>query len=135
MYKNILVALSLEHGISDKALEAAKVLLAEGGEITAVHVYEPPNSSVLAFLDDGAEDKARDKAMAELQERVAGHDVTPVLLKSPSAGGEITEYARSHGTDCIVLASHKPGMQDFFLGSTAARVVRHAGCAVHVLRV
>lgn len=135
MYKNILVALSLEHGISDKALEAAKVLLADGGEITAVHVYEPPNSSVLAFLDDGAEDKARDKAMAELQERVAGHDVTPVLLKSPSAGGEITEYARSHGTDCIVLASHKPGMQDFFLGSTAARVVRHAGCAVHVLRV
>lgn len=135
MYKNILVALSLEHGISDKALEAAKVLLAEGGEITAVHVYEPPNSSVLAFLDDGAEDKARDKAMAELTERVAGHDVTPVLLKSPSAGGEITEYARTHGTDCIVLASHKPGMQDFFLGSTAARVVRHAGCAVHVLRV
>ncbi|MGB0900308.1 universal stress protein [Halocynthiibacter sp.] len=135
MYKNIIVALSLEHGISEMALAAARVLLADGGTITAVHVYEPPNSSVMAFLEDDAEKKARDKAMTELQERVEGLDVTPVLLKSPSAGGEITEYARSHGTDCIVMASHKPGMKDFFLGSTAARVVRHAGCAVHVLRV
>ena len=135
MYKNIIVALSLEHGISEMALAAARVLLADGGTITAVHVYEPPNSSVMAFLEDDAEKKAREKAMTELQERVEGLDVTPVLLKSPSAGGEITEYARSHGTDCIVMASHKPGMKDFFLGSTAARVVRHAGCAVHVLRV
>ncbi|WP_170501927.1 universal stress protein, partial [Ruegeria atlantica] len=39
------------------------------------------------------------------------------------------------GIDCIVLASHKPGMKDFFLGSTAALVVRHARCSVHVLRV
>lgn len=135
MYTNIIVALSLEHGISEMALAAARVLLADGGTITAVHVYEPPNSSVMAFLEDDAEKKARDKAMTELQERVEGLDVTPVLLKSPSAGGEIAEYARSHGTDCIVMASHKPGMKDFFLGSTAARVVRHAGCAVHVLRV
>ncbi|MBI1493545.1 MULTISPECIES: universal stress protein [Rhodobacterales] len=136
MYTNIIVALSLEHGISEKALAAARVLLTDGGTITAVHVYEPPNSSVMAFLEDDAEKKAREKAMAELSERVQGHDdVTPVLLKSPSAGGEITEYARTHGTDCIVMASHKPGMKDFFLGSTAARVVRHAGCAVHVMRV
>ena len=36
--------------------------------------------------------------------------------------------------DCIVIGSHKPGLIDYLLGSTAARVVRHAPCAVHVLR-
>ena len=37
-------------------------------------------------------------------------------------------------TDCVVIASHRPGLQDYLLGSTAARVVRHAACSVHVLR-
>ncbi|MBT8474881.1 MAG: universal stress protein, partial [Alphaproteobacteria bacterium] len=46
----------------------------------------------------------------------------------------ITEYADSHGCDCIIIMSHQPGLQDYFLGSTAARVVRHAHCAVHVMR-
>jgi universal stress protein F len=33
-----------------------------------------------------------------------------------------------------VIASHRPGIQDYFLGSTASRVVRHANCTVHVMR-
>ncbi|WP_371932559.1 universal stress protein [Pararhizobium sp. IMCC21322] len=46
----------------------------------------------------------------------------------------MVEYAESNGVDCIIIASHRPGLQDYFLGSTAARVVRHAHCAVHVIR-
>lgn len=51
------------------------------------------------------------------------------------AGRVITEYANKSDIDCVVIGSHKPGLRDYFLGSTAARVVRHAKCAVHVLRV
>lgn len=50
------------------------------------------------------------------------------------AARNITEFAESHGVDCIVIASHRPGLQDYFLGSTAARVVRHAKCTVVVIR-
>ena len=46
----------------------------------------------------------------------------------------IIEFAVKHGHDCIVIGSHKPGLVDYFIGSTAARVVRHAPCAVHVHR-
>ncbi len=46
----------------------------------------------------------------------------------------ILEHAAKIGADCIVIASHKPCLKGYFLGSTAARVVRHAECAVHVLR-
>jgi nucleotide-binding universal stress UspA family protein len=46
----------------------------------------------------------------------------------------ILEYAKTIAADLIVLGSHRPGLQDYFLGSTAARVVRHAECAVLVHR-
>ncbi len=136
MYNNIIVALSLEHGISELALNAAHALASEGGSITAAHVHEPPNSSILLYLDEDAVEKTHLQAESRLIERVKKEShVTPVLLEGQSAGRIITEYAYSNKADCIVIASHQPGMKDFFLGSTAARVVRHAHCAVHVLRV
>ncbi len=136
MYNNIFVALSLEHGISDLALYAARQLVSEGGKVTAVHVYEPPNSSIMAFLDSDAAEKSHLKAKSRLAERVKDeNDISSVLLEGQSAGHTITEYANTHEADCIVIASHRPGLKDFFLGSTAARVVRHAHCTVHVLRV
>ena len=136
MYNNIIVALSLEHGILDLALAAARALVNEGGTITAVHVYEPPNSSVLAYLEDDALEQSHLKAKARLAERVKDQvGLSSVLLKGQSAGLTMTEYANTYGADCIVIASHQPGLTDFFLGSTAARVVRHAHCSVHVLRV
>jgi len=33
-----------------------------------------------------------------------------------------------------MIASHKPGMSDYFIGSTAARVVRHAQVSVLIDR-
>lgn len=136
MYNNIVVGLSLEHGISDLALSAARALVSEGGKITTVHVHEPPNSSVLAFLEEGIVAKSHLKAKERLAERVKDEaGVFAVLLDGQSAGRSITEYANTHDADCIVIASHQPGVKDFFLGSTAARIVRHAHCAVHVLRV
>ena len=47
---------------------------------------------------------------------------------------KMLEYATEIGADLIIIASHRPGLQDYFLGSTAARVVRHAECAVLVDR-
>ncbi len=136
MYKNILVALSLEHGISEHALVAAHALVSEGGKITAAHIHEPPNRQIMYYMDEGIAEKSLQKAKARLAERLTSEtDVSSILLESQSAGRAITEYANKHGIDCIVLASHKPGMKEFFLGSTAALVVRHAQCSVHVLRL
>jgi universal stress protein F len=56
------------------------------------------------------------------------------MLTSGHAGRAIVDYASENNIDCIVMTSHKPGVEDLFLGSTAARVVRHAKCSVHVIR-
>lgn len=136
MYNNIVVALSLEHGISDRALHAARALVSEGGTITAAHVHVPPNSSILAYLDEGVVESSKKEAENRLAERVKDEEmVTPVLLEGQSAGLTIVEYANTHAADCIVTGSHLPGAKEFILGSTAGRIVRHAHCAVHVLRV
>ncbi|MEP2782622.1 MAG: universal stress protein [Pseudoruegeria sp.] len=136
MYNNILVALSLEHGISEHAFAAARALVSEGGKITAAHIHEPPNKQIMYYMEEGVAEKSHRKAETRLATRLENEDdISSVLLEGQSAGRVITEYANKHGIDCIVLASHKPGMKEFFLGSTAALVVRHAHCTVHVLRL
>lgn len=46
----------------------------------------------------------------------------------------ILTIAERHNADLIVLASHRPAMRDYLLGSNASRVVRHARCSVLVVR-
>ena len=75
-----------------------------------------------------------DQARIILEQKTAGlKGVTPVLLQGHTAQ-TILNYAHENDIDCVVIGSHKPGLTDFFLGSTAARVVRHCRCAVHVQR-
>ncbi len=47
---------------------------------------------------------------------------------------QVLQLANSLRCDLIVLASHRPGTQDYLLGPNAARVVRHASQSVHVVR-
>ena len=134
MYDHIIVPMALDHGFGKTALALANKLLNENGKITALHVYEAPQGSVSAYLDEEVVCQAFAATKAKLSERVAGQaNVTPVVEKGHS-GRTIIDYATAQGADCIVMGSHKPGLIDYLLGSTAARVVRHAPCAVHVLR-
>lgn len=135
MYKNILVPVALDHGPNTAtALGLARTLLSEGGRITALTVIEAIPPYVSQYLPEGQEQKTRDAVQKELKAELGdAKDITPVVITG-HAGRTILEYAEEHGIDCIVIASHRPGLQDYFLGSTAARVVRHAPCSVHVVR-
>jgi nucleotide-binding universal stress UspA family protein len=134
MYQKIILALSLEHGISEKAIRLARVMKSDGGEIIAIHVYEPLQGSVSAFVSAEAVADSLQHAKDALAKRIADQpDVSSELIKGHS-GRAITDYAAKIGADCIIIGSHKPGLRDFLLGSTSARVVRHAPCSVHVLR-
>ena len=134
MYNKIIVSLSLEHGIGERAIKAARALIDDGGTIIAVHVYEPMQGTASAYVSEQDVARAFKATEQTLAERVSNYpDVKAVLLKGHS-GRAITDYAVESKADCIVVGSHKPGLRDYFLGSTAARIVRHAPCSVHVLR-
>ncbi len=135
MYKNILIPVSLDQERNTPlALQAAQTLLSAGGKLTAVYVDEPIPTFATSYLPNGYEEERRLGLGDGLKEAVKDIDgiETAVLFGSP--GQKIVEYAREHKVDCIVVASHQHGLTDYFLGSTAARVVRHADCAVHVVR-
>ena len=135
MYENILVAVALDHSPhANDALQVARALSNQSTKITALHVIEElptyvANQVPAEFLAD-----RKPAAEAELNAELGGvSDVKPVVVYG-HPGRTIVDFAQEHGIDCIVIASHKPGVQDECLGSTAPRVVRHAMCAVHVLR-
>ncbi|WP_170427195.1 universal stress protein [Ruegeria arenilitoris] len=134
MYKKILVPMALDHGISPHTLEVAQALSAERAEIVALHVYEMPQGSVSAYLDKDVVAEGFRDARNLLRDKVSALEgVQPEIVKGHTAR-TIIDYATDNSFDCIVIGSHKPGISDYFLGSTASRVVRHAPCAVHVHR-
>lgn len=135
MYKNILIPVAFDHDRNlGTSLGIAKALLASGGKITVLHVIEDLPTYVLQQLPEGQREAQRHEIEDTLQRETSDQsDVVSAVITGHS-GRSIVDYADKHGTDCIIVASHRPGLQDYFLGSTASRIVRHAKCAVHVTR-
>ena len=135
MYASILVPLAPDHGaVRDSAMAIARALLRPGGRITVLTVLETIPAYVAQYLPADQAERNRAEMAATLAAEFEGQaDVTTAVAYGHPAQ-TILDVAAEGGHDCIVIASHKPGMQDYFLGSTAARGVRHARCGVHVLR-
>ncbi|MCB4458390.1 universal stress protein [Leisingera sp. McT4-56] len=135
MYKNILVPIAPDHGAdSASALQAARLLADSDARITALTVADEIPGYVVQQLPEGLLENTRAEMLAELKADLGGVAGVKADVVTGHAGRTITDYAEAHGADCIVIASHRPGLQDYFLGSTAARVVRHAKCTVVVIR-
>jgi universal stress protein F len=135
MYSNILVPLAPDHGaVASASIQAARALLSPGGKITVFTVIESIPSYVAQYLPQDQQDKNRAETESALAAEFAGHDDVSVRVAVGHAAQAILDAAEDGKHDCIIIASHRPGLQDYFLGSTAARVVRHAQCGVHVLR-
>lgn len=135
MYMNILVPLAPDHdAVASQSMKAARALLSPGGKITVMTVIEAIPSYVAQYLPQDQQDRNRAEIEAQLSTEFAGQSDVNVAVKVGHAAQAILDLAEQGGHDCVIIASHRPGLQDYFLGSTAARVVRHAQCGVHVLR-
>ena len=134
MYTKVLVPLALDHGISVDILAVAETLRGSTGEIIALHVHESPQGSVSSYLDEEAVQAGLERSRNDLANKTADLPNVKAVLITGHSSRAIIDYADSNGVDCIVIGSHKLGLRDYFLGSTSARVVRHASCAVHVHR-
>jgi len=135
MYKNILIPVAPDHATSyAQAMKVARKMVDPDGQITALTVLEEIPSFVAAQVPHDVYKnrivEAEDTLRSDLGE---ASDVTPVVVSGHSYRS-ILEYASTTGVDCIVITSHQPEFSDYLIGSTAARVVRHAKCCVVVLR-
>ena len=134
MYSKILVPVSLAADRNTaRAFEVAQHLAGDTGEIHAVHVMEVVPSFSEAYVPERLRLEMEEKSKAAFMELVPDVTASSETLHG-SPGTMILKHAQDIGADCIVVASHRPEFSDYLLGSTAARVVRHATCAVHVIR-
>lgn len=135
MYRNILIPVALDHeGLVTRKIALARHLLAEGGQIILMTVLE----NIPGFVSEFVDLKGENHLVARVREKLeAAHDGGPDIrteVATGKAGVAIARYAETSGADLIVVGSHHPGLQDYFLGSTAARVARRAPCSVLILR-
>ena len=109
----------------------------QGSKLVLLNVLEEVPGYVVAQLPAGFHEKVLSDATNSLTEIAKRHqiaDKAEVVVREGNPSTEILEYASEIGADMIVIASHDPGFADYFLGSVAARVVRHAHCSVLVAR-
>lgn len=139
MIKTIVVPIdNAEKGAGVAALGLAQDLAkAYGAKLVLLHVSEPVRGEIALHLPEGFHENVLSDAATRLSE-IAGEqglaDKAEVVVREGHPSTEILEYANEIGADMIVIASHDPGLADYFLGSVAARVVRHAHCSVLVAR-
>lgn len=140
MYSHIIVAVDLAHGEAGKALLAkAAQLVDPGGTIRILHVLEDVPSYIAVELPRDLSDRRSAETKVELKLLAAEANTPPGVTltmetRHGGAAGQIIEAANDTGADLIMIASHRPGLSDYFIGSTAARVVRHAQCSVLITR-
>jgi nucleotide-binding universal stress UspA family protein len=134
MYKTILVPVDLGHPEQgSKTLGIARQIGGEESRVVALYVAADVPGFVAAELPSGLIKKNLAKSRAQL-DAIAEKTAAETEIRSGHPSTKILECAEEIGAELIVMASHRPGLQDYFLGSTAARVVRHAPCAVFVDR-
>ena len=136
LYQSILIPIDIAHPESALAMfEKAKALLVEGGQMTVVYAIPDIPAYVTFEMPEGFLPVTMRKADQSLREIVAESGVSAdVQILTGQAPRAILAAADSVKADLVIVASHRPGLSDYLLGSTAARVVRHAQCSVLVMR-
>lgn len=135
MYRNILIPVAFDpENAPDAALEAARVLADEGASVTVLHVIEELPGYATSYVAADFIERSRKDVKDRLTEIAATIDGGKAAVVHGHSSRTILDWAEDNAVDCIIVSSHKPGLQDYFLGGTAARVVRYAKCAVHVIR-
>jgi len=135
MYSHVLVPISFdEDRDAAGAARVARLLAGDDGRITLLHVMEQIPSYAISYMPREYLTESRAAIEADLAERAAALPRAEGVVVEGHSGRTILDWAEANKVDCIVIASHRPGMQDLLLGSTAGQVVRHAACAVHVVR-
>jgi nucleotide-binding universal stress UspA family protein len=134
--KNILVAIDTARSSgNDACMKTARdIARTMDGTVILLHVVEPIPHYVVPSMPAGVLAKRKLEAEEETRKLAAQYDCADTVVREGRPANVILEYALEIDADLIVLNSHDPGPAQYFLGSVASRVVRHAHCSVHVVR-
>lgn len=136
MYRTIIVPIDLSQETKGRRILDLAARLG-GGEarIILANILEELPGYVAVELPAGLIEQSRTDAEEKLKAIAADVGIeAEIQVRVGHPGNQILELAEETKADLIIIASHRPGLQDYFIGSTAGRVVRHAACSVLVTR-
>ncbi len=136
MFNTILIPIDIGH--TDEVKNVINIAAANGNKdarIILLNIVEDIPKWAAAELPDGFQQKSLQTAQEELNAIANASDIkTDADARIGHPYQTILDVAKEKGAELIIIASHQPGLQDYLLGSTAAKVVRHARCSVLVVR-
>ena len=134
MYETILAPIDLSYPRqASQTLGTARHIGTERSRVIALYV----SPDIPGFVTGELPKELVEKNLATARKALAfhaGQAKTEFEIRWGHPPIVILEYAKEISADLIVVASHRPELEDYFLGATAARVVRHAACPVLVDR-
>ena len=134
--EKILVPLDFT-GCSEKALAYAIPFARQfDAELTLLHVVQPSMPAAdMPILVEGEPVEDAQKNLDAIQRKLSGLLRSTTVVRVGSPHHEIIEVTKELEVDLIILSTHgRTGLGRVLLGSTAEKVVRHAGCPVLIVR-
>lgn len=138
MYHKILFATDLMHNSQNFAHQAKRIAEHFSGELSVLHIIEPPSSAVYAASLGFAKypEPVKDDAQLVLSTLCDEIDI-PKSHQRVEVGSVkqcIISVADEIGADLIIIGCHGQAGWSHLLGSTANAVLHHAHCDVITLR-
>ena len=137
MYNTILIPVDMAHLEKAKdMIDAAKTQTNKGAKLILLNVIDAVPSWATTYMpDNDILAKQRQSAHDELASVASDNAIdAEIIVRTGYSYSTILEVAEEAKAQLIIIGSHRPGYGDYFLGSTAAKVVRHAKCSVYVIR-
>lgn len=138
-FENALVAIDGSEGAA-RALDCALSLVGRlGGRLTALAVEGklPAYAATAGEVDEVKREKDRyfEDLLADAKTEASERGINLSTALVPGHAAEvISQYAKAHGHDLIIVGHRGHFLGDYLLGSTADRVAHHAHCPVMVVR-
>lgn len=136
MHKSILIAVDLGNVAKvDSLIDHASRYANSNFKIILLNVVEDIPKWASVELPRGILEKSKQSSLEKLKALAASSSIeVEVEVRVGHPYKTILEVADEKSAELIIVASHQPELQNYFLGSTAAKVVRHATCSVLVVR-
>ena len=136
MFKTILLPVDVAHlDEGHKTLEVALAIMSPDTSIILLYVMEDiPNWTEIDLPPDFKENSMQSARQALESIAKTTDKAVQVEVRAGHAYSTILKEAEAANTDLIILASHKPGLKEYFIGSNTSKVVSHASCSVVVVR-
>lgn len=140
--KKILVPVDSSEGASEAARLAAELAKCAGASLSLLHVLDSDPAMLMGATALSQEElqtvreEMSQRAFEAVGKVIDLEKLQPsmqIRLGKPSM--EIVNYARTEGTDLIVMGSRGlSGIKEFLLGSVSSQVLHHAPCSVTIVR-